>query len=102
MEAQKEWFANRLGVKSESEVAQSCLTLYDLMDCSLPGFIHGIFQARVLERIIISFSRESSRPRDQTQVSHITGRRFTLWATREALCGLGVVRKNEAEKCQDQ
>ena len=37
-------------VKSESEVAQSCLTLSDLMDCSLPGSsIHGIFQARVLE-----------------------------------------------------
>ena len=37
-------------VKSASEVAQSCLTLSDLMDCSLPGSsIHGIFQARVLE-----------------------------------------------------
>ena len=37
-------------VKSESEVTQSCLTLNDLMDCSLPGSsIHGIFQARVLE-----------------------------------------------------
>ena len=37
-------------VKSESEVAQSCSTLRDLMDCSLPGSsIHGIFQARVLE-----------------------------------------------------
>ena len=38
-------------VKSESEVDQSCLTLSDLMDCSLPGSsVHGIFQARVLER----------------------------------------------------
>ena len=37
-------------VRSESEIAQSCLTLSDPMDCSLPGFsIHGIFQARVLE-----------------------------------------------------
>jgi len=37
-------------VKSESEVAQSCLTLSDPMDCSLPGSsVHGIFQARVLE-----------------------------------------------------
>ena len=37
-------------IKSESEVAQLCLTLRDLMDCSLPGSsIHGIFQARVLE-----------------------------------------------------
>ena len=38
-------------VKSESEVAQLCLTLRDPMDCSLPGSsVHGIFQARVLER----------------------------------------------------
>jgi len=103
VEAQKEWFAKRLGVKSESEVAQSCLTVYDPMDCSPLGFsIHGIFQAGVPERVVISFSRESSQPRDQTQVSHIAGSRFTLWATREALCGLGVVRRNEAEKCQDQ
>ena len=44
-------------VKSENEVAQSCLTLSDPMDCSLPGSsIHGIFQARVLERGAIAFS----------------------------------------------
>ena len=44
-------------VKSESEVTQSCLTLLDPMDCSLPGFsIHGIFQARVLEWGAIAFS----------------------------------------------
>ena len=44
-------------VKSESEVAQSCLTLRDPMDCSLPGFyIHGIFQAKVLEWGAIAFS----------------------------------------------
>ena len=47
------------------------------MDCSLPGSsIHGIFQARVLEWVAISFSRGSSRLRDWTQVSHIAGRRF--------------------------
>ena len=69
-----------------SEVTQSCLTLCDPMDCSLPGFSdHGIFQARVLEWVAISFSRESSQPRDQTWVSRIVGRCFTLWATREAL-----------------
>ena len=68
--------------ESESEVAQSCPTLSDPMDCSLSGFpIHGIFQARVLEWIAISFSRGSSRPRGQTWVSHIAGRRFTIWAT---------------------
>ena len=44
-------------VKSESEVAQSCPTLSDLMDCCLPGSsIHGIFQARVLEWCAIAFS----------------------------------------------
>ena len=44
-------------VKSESEVAQSCSTLRDPMDCSLPGSsIHGIFQARVLEWVAIAFS----------------------------------------------
>ena len=44
-------------VKSEIEVTQSCLTLSDPMDCSLPGSsVHGIFQARVLERVAIAFS----------------------------------------------
>ena len=45
-------------VKSESEVAQSCPALSNPMDCSLPGsFIHGIFQARVLEWDAIAFSK---------------------------------------------
>ena len=44
-------------LESESEVAHSCLTLSDPMDCSLPGSsVHGIFQARVLEHVTISFS----------------------------------------------
>ena len=48
-------------VKSESEVAQSCLTLSDPMDCSFPGSsIHAIFQARVLEWGAIAFSRADS------------------------------------------
>ena len=67
-----------------SEVAQSCPTLCNPMDCSLPGSsVHGIFQARILEWVAISFSRRSSRPRDRTQVSRIVGRRFTVWVTRE-------------------
>ena len=49
-------------VKSESEVAQSCLTLSNPMDCSLPGYsVHGIFQARVLEWGAIAFSTLSPR-----------------------------------------
>ena len=68
-----------------SSVAQSCPTLCDTMDCSLSGSsVHGIFQARVLEWVAISFSRGYSRPRDLTQFSHIAGRRFIVWATREA------------------
>ena len=48
-------------VNSESEVTQSCLTLSDPMDCSLPGSsIHGIFQARVLEWDAIAFSEKHS------------------------------------------
>ena len=69
-----------------SQVAQPCPTFCNTMDCSLPGFsIHGIFQARELEWVAISFSRGSSWSRDRTPVSHIAGRRFTLWTTREAL-----------------
>ena len=53
-------------------VAQSCLTLCNPMDYSLPGSsVHGIFQAIVLEWIAISFSRGSSQPRDRTRASRI-------------------------------
>ena len=62
-------------------VAQLCSTLCDPMDCSPPGSsVHGISQARILEWVAISFSRGSSKPRDWTQVFHIVGRRFTVWA----------------------
>ena len=55
------------------------------MDCSPTGSsVHGILQARILEWVAISFSRGSSRPRDQTQVSHTAGRCLNLWPTREA------------------
>ena len=64
--------------------SQSCLT-FD-MDCNPPGSsVHGMLQARILEWVAISFSRRSSWPRNQTQVSSIVGRFFTSWATREAL-----------------
>ena len=72
-------------LKVKSEVAQSCLTLCDPMDGSLPGsMVHGIFQARILEWAAISFSRGSPQPRDQSRVSCIADGRFTIWATREA------------------
>ena len=63
-----------------SEVAQSYPILCDPMDCSLPGSsIYGIFQARILEWVAISFSRGNSWPRDWTQVSRIVGRCFIIW-----------------------
>ena len=66
-------------------ITQSCLTLCNGMECSPPGSsVHGILQARTLERVAISFSRGSSWPRDQTWVSWIAGIFFTIWATREA------------------
>ena len=67
-------------------VAQLCPTLCNSMDYSPPGSsVHGVLQARILEWVNIPFSRESSWPRVQTWVSHMAGRFFTIWATREAL-----------------
>ena len=62
---------------SEVKFFQSCLTLCDSMDYT----VHGNLQARILEWVAFLFSRESSYPRDQTQVSLIAGRSFTSWAT---------------------
>ena len=65
-------------------IVQSCPTLCNPMDWSLPGSsVHGIFQARILKRVVIPFSRGSFQPRDQTRVSCIAGRFFTTWATRK-------------------
>ena len=53
---------------------------------NLPGsVVHGILQARILEWTAISFSRGSFQPRDRTRISCIADRRFTVWATSEAL-----------------
>ena len=68
------WEQMRVG----HSVAQSCLTLCDPIVGSMPGSsVHGIFRARILEWVAIFFSRESSRPRNRTQVSHIAGRYCT-------------------------
>ena len=59
-------------------VAQSCPTVCDPMDCNPPdSSVHGIFQIRILELVVIPFSRGSSHPRDWTWVSQIMGRFFT-------------------------
>ena len=64
----------------------SCVWLFAAsVDHSPPGTsVHGILQARILEWVTIPFSRGSSQPRDQTHVSHIAGKFFTIWDTREA------------------
>ena len=68
------------------KVVQSCPTLCDPLDCSLPGsFVHGILQARILKWVAIPFSRGSTWPRDQTQVSCIAGK-FFIWATGKPIC----------------
>ena len=57
-----------------SKFFQSCLTLCDPMDCSLPGStVHRILQARILEWVAVPSSRESFQPKDQTRVSCIAG-----------------------------
>ena len=72
---------------------QSCPTLCDPMDCSPPGSsVHEILQARILEWVVISFSRGSSWPRDQTQVSCTGAGFFTVWATREACGGRSIAK----------
>ena len=67
-------------MKAKVKVTQSCLTLCNPMDYT----VHGILQARILEWIAFPFSRGSSQPRDQTQISCIAGGFFTNLATREA------------------
>ena len=59
--------------KVDMKVAQSCPTLCDPMDYTVPG----ILQARILEWVAFPFSSGSSQPRDLTQVSHIAGGFFT-------------------------
>ena len=66
-------------------VALSCPTLCNSMDNSLPGSsVDGILGQKILEWVAIPFSRESSWPRDQTWVSCIADRLFTIWVIREA------------------
>ena len=67
-------------------VTQMCLTLCDPVGCSLPvSSVHGILQARILKSVPYPFYKGSSQLRDQTWVSCITGRFFTIWAIRDAL-----------------
>ena len=89
-------------------VAKPCLTLYDPMDCSLPGPpVHGILQARILEWVAISFFRGSSQLRNWTQISCLAGGFFTIRATRKAhskvyihiICLLPVYKRSRFNIC---
>ena len=67
-------------------VTQSCLIVCSPMEWGPPGSsVRGIFQARILEWVAISFSRGSSQPRNQTRIFCIADIHFTVWATREAI-----------------
>ena len=67
------------GFLREMLVVHSCLTLWDPTDCSLPGSsVHGILQVRIPQWVAVPFSRGFSRPRNQTQVSCIAGKFFTI------------------------
>ena len=78
-------------VRSESEVAQSCLTLGDPMDCSLPGSsIHGIFQARVLEWGAIAFSKGEERLRKNALGKNCSARNSIKVIKRMEPSGIGM------------
>ena len=74
---------NKLSKREDRDSAQSCLPLCNPTDCSLPGSCYRLPQARILEWVAISFSRGSSWPRDQSRISRIAGRFFTILVTRE-------------------
>ena len=72
-------------MKVQVLVDQLSLTLCDPTDCSLPGSsVRKISQVRMLDWVVISYSRRSPWPRNRTQESHTVGILFTIWATRGA------------------
>ena len=72
------------------------------MDYSQPGSsVHGILQARTLEWVAIPFSRGSSWPRDQTQVSWIAGRIYTIYDTKGALKGIVTMEKTNVHQSEN-
>ena len=84
-----QYYKSTMNVKVK--VTQSCLTLCNPMDYT----VLGILQARILEWVAFPFSRGSSQPRDRAQVSSITGRFFTRWATREAQSTIRQLKKKK-------
>ena len=70
-----------LVIRRKKDSLKSCLTL--ATPWTVDSTVHGTLQARILEWVVISFSRGSSQPMNRTQVSHIAGRFFTNWTMRE-------------------
>ena len=79
------------------KVVQSCPTLCDPMDYT----VRGILQARILEGVAFPFSRGSSQPRDRTQVTRIAGGFFTNSATRKALTGKEIQKRDMCIRMAD-
>ena len=77
----KVWVKKKM--KKKESMSESHSVISDSLQ-PMDYIVHGILQARILEWVAFSFSRGSFQPRDWTQVSHIAGRFFTRWATREA------------------
>ena len=78
----------KLAAASEVKAPQLCPTLRKRMDCYLPGSsVHGTLQARILEWVAIPFSRVSSRPRDQSQVSCV-GRQILHYLSHQGSRGV--------------
>ena len=81
------WVSVLLGWSGKWKWSRSVVSLCDPTDCRVPGSpVHGIFQARILVWVAISFSRGSSWPRVQIHVSCIAGRFFTTSITKGAVC----------------
>ena len=81
-------------------VAQACPILPNPMDCSPPGSsVLGIFQARILEWVAISFSRGSSRPKDQASLSCIAGGFFTTEPPGTLICGVEAILGANRNEC---
>ena len=74
-----------------AQVAKSCLSLFGPVDCSPAGFfVYGIYQARILEWVAISFSRGSSQPRDWTHISCTAGGFFTNEPCRKPMARIDI------------
>ena len=87
----------RFYVRVCAESLRLCPSLCDPVEYSPPGSsVPGISQTRILKWVVITFPRGSSQPRDQTWVSHVAGRVFTIWASEQTL---PVGKKRSKLKC---